>query len=196
MAACNNSNNNKANENATVAENPIEIFAIDSVPFFISEMEYSAMEDSILAKYENLKWRNEMLGESPYSINGFGFNNIKGLFSQPEGQLIGLVFRYTDMSEYDTKFNDNWGVLKTFLTNEYGSPADTHTGLTENDIRKKEEVPTEMWSLGKKSILTTISHDGAHFGVNLYIYRNDKVNPDTTSIRRIDGDLAELHKLM
>lgn len=196
MVSCGSSKSDNSSESVMVADNPEEIYALDSVPFFVSEMEFDAISGSILAKFENPNWKDNMLSENPYIMQGYGFNNVRGIFSQPDGKLIGLVFRYTDTSENDTEFVDNWEALKSYLAKEYGTPTDKHTGLTMNDVEQKGEIATEQWNMGKKSILTTISYNGEHFGVNLFIYRNDKINPDTTSVRRIDGDLIELRNQM
>ena len=198
IISCNNKTTNNGNPDNNVAEvpdSPAEVFAIDSIKFFATETDFSSISDKFQKTHENPKWKDNMTDEYAYLLEGFGYNNIKGIFSKPEGKLTGVVFRSTDFSANDTNFFENMEKLTSFLKKEFGEPTDIHSNLTENDIKQSGEVPNASWKIGKKSYTTTYTYDGEHFGVNLYIYRNDKLQSDSTQ-RQIDGELSALKDLM
>ena len=128
--------------------------------------------------------------------NGFGFNSVKGIFSESDS-LIGVVLSGMDNGHREIMLPDNMEALEKAITSEYGNYVEAHQTPSERDIREKGEYTYKLWKQGNKYALMTLSakEDSENIYVNLYIYRKDKINSQQSD-KNIDEDIKRLKSLM
>ena len=190
-------NSNKSKQKATeTKENPAEQIAIENIKFFSHEIQFDSIRNVFYSKVDNPKWNDDMIAFYPYMYNGFGFNSVKGIFSESDS-LIGVVLSGMDNGHREIILLDNMEALEKAITSEYGNYVEAHQTPSERDIREKGEYTYKLWKQGNKYALMTLSakEDSENIYVNLYIYRKDKINSQQSD-KNIDEDIKRLKSLM
>lgn len=190
-------NSNKSKQKATeTKENPAEQIAIENIKFFSHEIQFDSIRNVFYSKVDNPKWNDDMIAFYPYMYNGFGFNSVKGIFSESDS-LIGVVLSGMDNGHREIMLPDNMEALEKAITSEYGNYVEAHQTPSERDIREKGEYTYKLWKQGNKYALMTLSakEDSENIYVNLYIYRKDKINSQQSD-KNIDEDIKRLKSLM
>ena len=190
-------NSNKSKQKATeTKENPAEQIAIENIKFFSHEVQFDSIRNVFYSKVDNPKWNDDMIAFYPYMYNGFGFNSVKGIFSESDS-LIGVVLSGMDNGHREIMLPDNMEALEKAITSEYGNYVEAHQTPSERDIREKGEYTYKLWKQGNKYALMTLSakEDSENIYVNLYIYRKDKINSQQSD-KNIDEDIKRLKSLM
>ena len=179
-----------------VKENPEEQVAIGNIRFFSSEMQFDSIRDVFYSIVNNPSWKDDMIACYPYVYNGFGFNGIKGIFSD-DNLLVGVVLSAMDNGHRAVILPDNMVALEKVVASEYGDHVDAHQCPSENDVRDKGEYAYKLWKCGNKHALMTLSarKDSENICVNLYIYRRDKIDLQQSEMS-MDSEMNALKAIL
>lgn len=169
-----------------------EELAIGNIEFFTEEQKFDSVKAIFQETTDNPKWEDDMVLNYPYVYNDWGFDNIRGLFSN-DGLLVGVVLSSLMTDGRSINF-DNLAKLDSLSAVEFGNHIDSHQSPSEKIIKEKGEYAYKLFQKRNKCSLITYSSSDDILYENLYVYNADQIDIDE-SIRRIDNDLTELQKL-
>lgn len=172
--------------------NEKEGLAIGNIAFFTEEQKFDSVKAIFQESTNNPKWEDDMVLNYPYVYNDWGFDNIRGLFSN-DGLLVGVVLSSLMTDGRSINF-DNLAKLDSLSAVEFGNHIDSHQSPSEKIIKEKGEYAYKLFQKRNKCSLITYSSSDDILYENLYVYNADQIDIDE-SIRRIDNDLTELQKL-
>lgn len=136
---------------------------ISDIKFNSNELQFDSIANVFYSQTRNSKWSVNS-HTFPFFYKGYGFDNIKGIFSK-ENTLIGIVLR-SYFQNKDVYPSDNLAILEK----EYGKPTKAHQDPTPNDVKAKGEYPNKLWYKNGISVLLTYSIDNNGYDVIMHTY--------------------------